>query len=238
MIISHEQLNKPGGNKIIWRYMSINKFLDLLINKKLYFPKITKLNDQHEMPLPKEYFDRWKEDYLSNGYDNTRANIYHKHDVKRFLEQRGRYFVNCWSMEASESYALWKIYLDGGRQGVAIKTNVSRLKKSISSKNDMIYLCPVSYQENSFPEGQDLDFFILASTKKKYYEYEKELRLVVEGEGSEEDKTYDLNLEELIIELYVSPFQGKWFFESLKKLIELYSPVLAQRLTTSDIRDR
>jgi hypothetical protein len=39
--------------------------------------------------------------------------------------------INCWSVNQYENYALWKIYLGGEKNGVAIKSTVSKLRKSV-----------------------------------------------------------------------------------------------------------
>ena len=53
MVKRIERLNNElNGNRKIWRYMNLNKFLDLIINKHLFFTNISNLTDQHEGLLP------------------------------------------------------------------------------------------------------------------------------------------------------------------------------------------
>lgn len=154
-------------------------------------------------------------------------------------------------MGRNESYALWKIYIPGAKAGVAVRTNISRIKKAIERKNDPypedIYIGKVKYT-NFLPEDS-LSRFNLITTKREFYEYEKEVRLVIlhypRSEGGVKPP-YDLgvgryvgvDVETLIDQIYLSPFVGQWFEESIKSLIGSIAPNLKRRIVTSAIIDQ
>lgn len=163
---------------------------------------------------------------------------------------RGLTLVNCWSINRTESYALWKIYLEGSKTGVAVKSTVSKLKKAIENETnsfeETIYLGKVDYSDY-LPEN-GLNRFKIVTTKKEFYEFENELRLFIlhypKSEGGV-NPPYDLeigrnvNIETntLVDEIYLSPFAGSWFQETLKETVKKIKPNLTKRLVTSSIRD-
>ena len=49
---THDDLGKPWGTSIIWRYMGLDKFLDLITNSRLFFANVHSLTDQYEASLP------------------------------------------------------------------------------------------------------------------------------------------------------------------------------------------
>lgn len=67
-IIEHEKLDIPHGNNIIWRYMGLDKFLDLIVNDRLFFGNADKLTDDYEVSLPKSLIERKKIELKKWGY--------------------------------------------------------------------------------------------------------------------------------------------------------------------------
>ncbi len=159
--------------------------------------------------------------------------------------------VNCWSIGRNESYALWKIYLAGAKSGVAIRTNISRIKKAIEIGKDSyredIYIGKVKYTDY-LPE-EALTRFHLITTKREFYEYENEVRFFIlhypRSEGGAKPP-YDLkagryvkvDLDTLIDQIYLSPFVREWFEQSIKVLVNKIAPSLKNRIVTSAIIDQ
>src|SRR4051812_1971046 len=120
MITKVEGAYWPKDNMPIWRYLSFDKFVNFLIHREIQFTRASLLTDQNELRLldtPKD------EPKLAPGKA--------KQLEKRIGTLRDTTFVSCWSMGKSESYPLWKIYLGGSRNGVAIRTTVGRLRSSL-----------------------------------------------------------------------------------------------------------
>lgn len=53
MIVKDDRILKPHGNTVIWRYLGLEKFLDLLASNELFFTNAEKLTDKYEGVLPK-----------------------------------------------------------------------------------------------------------------------------------------------------------------------------------------
>lgn len=198
-----EKIGSLHGNRVIWRYMSLEKFIDLLLNRSIFFSNANKMEDRFEMEIPLFSLEEKKKYYLGRGMDSKKVISVLDKEVllaKKFKENT---YVNCWSRNDAESYALWKIYLGGSPNGVAIKSTVSKLiqclqnvdsremneldfSKIDSSKSviealsqeleiDTIKIGEVKYQNQI--DLKDLDKSTLAVTKKAFYDYEKEIRV-------------------------------------------------------------
>lgn len=230
--------------------MGLEKFLDLLTNQRLFFTNANRLTDGYEVSLPPNIVKSQRKRLKANGLTGREL----EKEIARFEylnhPMKDLTLVNCWSLGRHESYALWKIYLDGSKAGVAIRTNFSRLKKSITSAYDDFpedfYAGTVQYKD--FLPEHELNRFRLITTKREFYSYEQELRLFIlhypRSEGGIKTP-YDLgfgrqvsvDLDTLIDQIYLSPFVAPWFGEALEKIIQKASPNLASRITVSSIRD-
>lgn len=177
--------------------MSLEKFIDLLLTRSLFFANANKMEDKFEMAVPiipksesKGISDRGSGMLLKRELSQKEIEL-----ANKFKENT---YISCWSLNDAESYALWKIYLGGSSNGVAIKSTVSKLTHCLES---------VSHTSNSNSDYSNLDFEAknpffeidtfkigvveyknhiepknlnktnLAITKKQFYEYEKELRV-------------------------------------------------------------
>ena len=248
---SHQDLETPHGNTTIWRYMGLDKFLDLLTHQRLFFTNAKSFTDGYEISLPPNLIKRAKNELIARGYSGR--------DLEEELAlfeynsrpMRELTLVNCWSIGRHESYALWKIYLGGANAGVAIKTNISKLKKSISrTKNNFqedIYIGQVKYT-NYLPD-ENPSRFKLVTTKRQFYEYENELRLFILkfplSEGGVKTP-YDINigrhinvdLETMVNKIYLSPFAGSWFRDTIEQTVQKVVPNLSGKIESSLIIDQ
>ncbi len=158
--------------------------------------------------------------------------------------------LNCWTINQNESYALWKIYLSGAKSGVAIRTTVGKLSRAIENGKEQfdedIFIAQVNYTD--FIKDRPDNRFNVITTKNKFYEYEKELRLFIFhyhlSEGGEIPpydvrigRRFRVDIEELIDEIYLSPFTGRWFDNTMIELIRQINPDLRKRIKNSEILD-
>lgn len=164
----HKEFVEPDDEAIVWRYMSLAKFLALLANRGLYFTRIDKLEDRFEGTLPSVTF-RKLDPWLRRGY----------------LDMRTISLVNCWSCQPHESAVLWQSY---GREGVAIQSTFRRLVSSFEQRGILThntvhgglvqyvdfethYLCNV--------ENTAFNAFLPLLHKRLSYRDERELRLII-----------------------------------------------------------
>jgi hypothetical protein len=249
--IIHKDLDIPHGNTVIWRFMGLDKFLDLLTHKRLFFTNAKNLTDEYEMSIPTDFVEKKRNQLTNKGFSGRELEEELIHFQYFHRPMRDLTLVNCWSIGKVESYALWKIYLSGSKAGVAIRTNVSSLKQALVISNEQldeeIFISKINY--SNYLKEQDLSRFRLITTKREFYKYENEVRLFIleypDSEMSEQGYLdfqsgmyINVDIDKLIGKLYLSPFVGSWFNESIVKIIEKVSPELKDKILSSSIRDQ
>jgi len=166
------------GEKL-WRYMSLDKLIDLLSTERLFFAPLSFFvkTDPFEGYLPAVAIEADAaiyrplirdaesslaalEDYCKHTTQDLTAderNMLHsklnrlKTDWKSFFKAIMRSItVNCWHLNKVESEAMWRLYSDAGK-AVAVETNGDALRVSIQSRESehRVHIHPVRY----------LDFF-------------------------------------------------------------------------------
>lgn len=53
MIVKNKNLDIPHGNTVIWRYIGLDRFLDLPMSQELFFSNAAKMFDKYEGFIPK-----------------------------------------------------------------------------------------------------------------------------------------------------------------------------------------
>ena len=244
----HEHLELPHGNSILWRYMALGKFLDLLVHSRLFFADARRLTDKNEAVMPERTIAAKKKQLEEKGFVNQELND--KLDEFRcdHNPMRLRPSISCWSKGRHESYALWKIYLSGSTDGVAIRTTFSKLKQSMNHRSDLtIYAAKVQYRD--YLKETELSKHRLIATKRSPYEYEKEVRLFTTLNDPQDttspkdlDRNWDtfiqVDLEHLAQQIFVSPFANSGLYGILKEIIGKHQPTLVEKLKPSVIRDQ
>ena len=250
MIIKDDRIfeKPPNWNSAIWRYLSMEKFLDIVLNSELFFANLTRLTDQYEGTT----FDSDRERIISK----IRKGKNYDEEVKEALTElqetdnlKSYTLVNCWTLKKYESFALWKIYVGNG-PGVAIKTTVNNLKKSINQTHqefdEDISIAKVKYRDNSeYPFSRSY----ATITKKPFYEFEEELRLMIfnfplalNGYKVPYDMTIGRKIKVdpklLISEIYISPFIGIDYRNIIQATIIKIAPNLHDKFRISEIYDK
>lgn len=225
MYKSERSFQTPDNQLTIWRYLDFTKFVDLLLTNQQFFNRSDKFQDPFEGRLKLK-------DYQQNKHMFTL-----EEETKKF------YFLNCWHINELQSDAMWKIYLDG-KNGIAIKSNVGKLKDCFQKSDDDIFISKVHYrdfenvtfdelmneQQNSMFEGRSssLNSF---NYKRKSFEHENELRVfyvdmpiphVIKGGVHREPLNYkriDIDLNILVDEIVIAPFADIWFKTLVENLI-------------------
>ncbi len=221
----------------------------MLQDRALFFPNASKLTDQYEVTVPEYISEQKRKELESSGLkgrelEEELARFHWEHSPMKELT-----LINCWSVSPHESYALWKIYLGGSKDGVAIKSSVSKLIRSVGHGNDPypeeFYVGKVRYK--SFLTRNELSRFDVITTKKPFYDFEKEIRLFIlnypKSEGGtktpyqmKEGRTVRVDLELLISELYISPFASEDFSDKVQTLLKEKCPTKIS-VRQSQIRD-
>jgi len=75
MIVRDKRLKIPHGNTIIWRYLGLDKFLDLIVSRELYFANAATMTDQYEGVIPKRTQKARKKNLIQRGLPTERASF-------------------------------------------------------------------------------------------------------------------------------------------------------------------
>jgi hypothetical protein len=172
----------------LWRYITIEEFLNLIVTKSLWFTRVDKFSDKNEGLFPARYYDvnfieqqyrsgprkRWPKDH-GPRWQAEQAVSRHKIETRHRLQ----YAVNCWHRSKVESEALWKLYAAEGK-GVSIKTTMPRLKKAFCDPTYPVRVEKVKYIDRDIYSNEierPLGPIVL---KPKSYSYEKEVRAIID----------------------------------------------------------
>lgn len=168
----------PGSTRL-WRYMALDKLVDLLSSGELHFSPLAAFmkTDPYEGNLPSVALDahvsivqKYVEDVeQSHGHVATiranrgfpltaeetaklRASVDDlRTSLRRLMPAIAKATtVNCWYASDTESEAMWRLYAENGK-AVAIETTLDGLKESICLRDypAIVHIYPVKY----------LDFF-------------------------------------------------------------------------------
>lgn len=234
---------------VLWRYMDLAKFLQLLEGKALFFARADKFDDPFEGASGLASRQReWDEFYLASFRNICRnpppggapmSDDAVEQNAQRLLasvsriavHERRTKFVSCWHANSGESEALWRLYCPPGSSGVVVRTTADRLLRSLDPSAP-IKLGRVQYVDfrTSFAGFHDRIFW-----KRKSLSHEAEVRAVCPGNLSDDwsglPVTVDLSL--LIEQVVPSPFAPAWFQSLLASLVErfgLRAPVTESEL--------
>jgi len=203
MYKSHNSIETPNNETIIWKYMDMWKFLDLIESKELYLNRADLFDDNYEGRYPGK-------DQISNELS--------KFDIKL----KNKRFLTCFSECAIENFSMWKIYTND-LYGIAIKTNIKNLIDSMKNDTNDVMIGRVEYLNTeksyiiNFENTQVLKNYF---TKRKYFEYEREIRILsglVINVNDIKGLRIKVDINTLIDEIYISPFST----DNIKNLIEL-----------------
>lgn len=227
-------------NTILFRYMDFSKFVKLLEDKRLFFCNTNYFEDKLEGEMPEGFYKGWP-DYMKEGHKS----------IADAINKAQKAFICCWNKSEEESYALWKIYTNPVT-GVAIKSTIGDLRKALNNGGIELYKVkyiksfeesdeslepPFYFRENK--DGMPITSRVKEVYKLSSYKYEDEVRAVYIKNSKEIGLDFEVDLVQLVNEVYVSPFAPKWFVELVQKLVKEPKYQIADKeVKQSDIKLR
>ena len=235
-VIPEKQL---ADETTIFKYMDFVSFYALLINKTLFFKRLDKFSDLNEGTLSDEVIEQIRLNRSNFEYTlSEEAERYAVKYAEKVISEKPFTLCNSWTIDDVDNYAMWKIYLKGYSEGVAIKTTVGRLKSALNyQSNKSLHFGKVNYQPSKL---KPINIFEVATTKATAYAYEKEFRAflvqqfrVITLKTSDKSTAFkdpkynvgcelSVDLQELIDVIYISPFATQWFKDLFNKTISTY----------------
>lgn len=241
---------KPDGDQVIWRYLSIDKYLDLLLSSSIKFTQIKIAADLLETELMRHRL-------INSGAFDGKENLLEGSKI-HIETLRKTHYISCWTAKNKECRSLWHSYLGASRIGVAIRSTVDQVIKSADWRSYSFDRRLVDYRDE-FEDLEELQInTTLVNVKSEAYSSEEEIRFSInenaidrpEGELSasnppqiKEDDEFpqvipiDIKLENCINEIWISPFCADWQISMLKKVTTKLCPNLTDRLRRSDLKE-
>ena len=193
---------------ILWRYLSLDKFIDLVESKSLFFAPLAwyEKTDPFEGYLPRVAMEAMASVSI-NARDQQRETIEAlartlpeaaSKDLRRIQDQLDAHIptmralhkniasclmVNCWYRSEHESEGMWGLY---SRAGVAIRTSVGAIKSALTDERQghVIHAGAIKYIDfsNESLKPSDCvteDGHLIGMVKRVAYAHENEVRMYI-----------------------------------------------------------
>lgn len=247
MFIPDREFILPRDNNCIFRYTDLWKFVSLLTEKTIYLCRVDLLQDHYEGFYLNDYIE-----YLKKTLQTLKINNPEK-ELTSILSHldglRTTMYVNCWCLKSHELATMWEAYCKNENEefGIAIQSNIGKLKKAFSASKEPIRIGKVHYlnyrksssvflssiasiDNKKKPSSMVLDtVFSPFLYKQQYWKDERELRcllwkpeLFLEKKECPTGFHIPINIEDLIQTIYTDPRAPKSFVVEIKDLVRAH----------------
>lgn len=214
MYLNNKNITLPEDpDTVVWKYLNLSKFLDLLLSQKLFMSRSDKFEDQYEGTFSEPTYEEIKK----TAIDNPEFLQYYK-------SHREKVAVSSWHINEYESFAMWQIFTQNS-EGLAIQSTVSRLKKALDSETQhKQYIGEVNYIDYKKEYIPFDDMFFPFLFKRKSFQYEREIRILSDVTDSNiklnEGLKINVNINQLIEKIYIHPKSENWYKNLVIQLVE------------------
>jgi hypothetical protein len=208
----------PPGDEVVWRYLSLAQFLNILNDQTLHFTRIDRLSDS--------LLDIEKQVAL-NALAGVPAEVTRRSfDLMKSVQSA--VFTTSWYENDSHAHLRWEIH--GGNYEVAIRTTVDKLKRSVSPSSQKIYMSSVQYIDFASAAMPTGNVFLPALHKPHELRGEKEVRMLllqtggqgVFSPGPEHGVDVTIDVGSLIEGIRVTPRSAHWFRSLVSSIADHY----------------
>ncbi len=216
MYVNSPDINlTDNDNLVVWKYLDLSKFLDMLLSQKLFMSRSDKFEDQYEGTFSEPTFEEIKK----IAANNPKFLDYYK-------SHREKVIVSSWHANEYESFAMWQIFTKNN-EGLAIQSTIGRLKKALEvEKHIKQYIGEVNYIDYKKEYIPFEDTFFPFLFKRKSFQYEREIRIISDVSNSkisiDDGLKIDVTINQLIEKIYIHPKSENWYknlvVEMVKKL--------------------
>jgi hypothetical protein len=214
MYINNTNINLPQDpDTIVWKYLDLSKFLDLLMSKKLFMSRSDKFEDQYEGTFSEPTFEEIKK--LST--DNPDF-------LKYYKTHREKVAISSWHINEYESFAMWQIFTQNS-EGLAIQSTIGRLQKALNPENNYKQFIGevnyIDYKKEYIPFD---DMFFPFLFKRKSFQYEREVRIITDVADTKitlnDGLKINVDISQLIEKIYIHPKSENWYKNLVIALVE------------------
>jgi hypothetical protein len=253
--LSAERLNERPGerlqrNTVLWRYLDAAKLFDFFENATLFFCRADHFSDKFEGAFTPTLRDQISASYARGEID------YNYEQFKRRMRQS--VYINCWHRNQDDSAAMWALY---GKSdcAVALTTTVGQLSDTLreADTEHEAWIARVEYVKHwSDPKldisppsasGSASDYARIFAYKTKAYEYEKEVRVIIDHTAGPHAATcgepeagllVPVDATRLLRSIVIAPDAPPWFEKLVRQSALRYgirAPVRRSKLAADPI---
>jgi hypothetical protein len=214
MYINNPNIKLPEDpNTVVWKYLDLSKFLDLLMSGKLFMSRSDKFEDQYEGTFSEPTFEEIKKLSIDNP---DFLNYYKTH--------REKVAISSWHINEYESFAMWQIFTQNS-EGLAIQSTIGRLQESLNPETNLKqYIGEVNYIDYKKEHIPFDDMFFPFLFKRKSFQYEGEVRIITDIGESEikinEGLKINVDINQLIEKIYIHPKSENWYKNLVIQLVK------------------
>ena len=198
---------------IVWKYLDLSKFLDLLLSKKLFMSRSDKFEDQYEVTFSEPTY----EEIRKIAENNPKFLNYYK-------SHREKIVISSWHINEYESFAMWQIFTKNN-EGLAIQSTVKRLQEALKperAKEQFIgEVNYIDYKKEYIPFD---DTFFPFLFKRKSFQYEREIRIISDVTSNNfnvnDGVKINVDINQLIEKIYIHPKSENWYKNLVIQLME------------------
>ena len=213
MYLNNPNIKLPQDpDTVVWKYLDLSKFLDLLISRKLFMSRSDKFEDQYEGTFSEPTFEEIKKLSIDNP------------DFLHFYKtHREKVAVSSWHINEYESFAMWQIFTQNS-EGLAIQSTITRLQNALSPENNYNqYIGEVNYIDYKKEYIPFDDMFFPFLFKRKSFQYEREVRILTDVSDSgiklNDGLKINVDLTKLIEKIYIHPKSENWYKNLVIQLV-------------------
>ena len=214
MYITNANIKLPEDPEtVVWKYLDLSKFLDLLMSDKLFMSRSDKFEDQYEGTFSEPTFEEIKKLSIDNP---DFLNYYKTH--------REKVAISSWHINEYESFAMWQIFTQNS-EGLAIQSTIGRLQRSLIPEiNFKQYIGEVNYIDYKKEHIPFDDMFFPFLFKRKSFQYEGEVRIITDiGESDikiNDGLKINVDINQLIEKIYIHPKSENWYKNLVIQLVK------------------
>jgi hypothetical protein len=212
-------------SEVLWKYMDLWKFEDVLRTSTLYFSRPDKFTDPFEGRFSPANADKLsKSDEIFRGlYKIDDSNTRNYAELHRKLV-----FLLCWHRNSRESFEMWQAYTSSS-ESVVVITSAKALRRFLPEK---IMKYAVKYAPLDFPRTE-FSHNALFYYKPSSYTIEREYRLLRSPDENEifhpdnpEDwfRRVPIKTKKIIHRVITHPYASQETKFEVDKLLRLYLP--------------
>jgi hypothetical protein len=213
MYVSNSDIELPSDDTIVWKYMDLSKFLDLLLSRQMFMARSDKFEDQYEGTFSEPTYEELKK--LSEN--NPEFLQYHKSHRKNVV-------ISSWHINEYESFAMWQIFTKNN-EGLAIQSTISRMQEALGPENRYDqYIGAVKYidyKREYVPLDNNFFPFLF---KRKSFQYEREVRIISDLSDHKmyinEGVKINVDINKLIDKIYIHPKSENWYKNLVIQLMQ------------------